>query len=395
MAKRTYILMGVLVLLAGALLASAVLAQEPDSPPTAEEGETYPEEAVRDQLDEDGKIVTTDDRLAKVAKDHSGGFGGYYFDKTVEGQVFVFMTDPSQTNAARDAFQAAYKGNRTVTQITPIKGEYAFDDLLTWFRTLDRAMLADGIYPSAGAAREIQNRIWFALEDIGQVDTILELMRSLEIPEGAVIFEEAHSELLSGEDDVQSKWRPLVGGVKFQIKFGQPYCTVGFMTERGGVNGLVTASHCNNDDDDHPNGGIGGNEDANIFQPIRHLFLNNKIAEAEVDPSLGAMNHPDCPEDYVCRYSDAAFAELISGQDMDKGHIAQPEALTETEVDPAGTIFEVTNESSGVSDDEIVHYVGATTGWRSGEVYDDCGYSTTGPPLGGRMAYGSSAWDKL
>ena len=267
-AKRTYILMGVLVLLAGALLASAVLAQEPDSPPTAEEGETYPEEAVRDQLDEDGKIVTTDDRLAKVAKDHSGGFGGYYFDKTVEGQVFVFMTDPSQTNAARDAFQAAYKGNRTVTQITPIKGEYAFDDLLTWFRTLDRVMLADGIYPSAGAAREIQNRIWFALEDIGQVDTILELMRSLEIPEGAVMFEEAHSELLSGEDDVQSKWRPLVGGVKFQIKFGQPYCTVGFMTERGGVNGLVTASHCNNDDDDHPNGGIGGNEDANIFQPI-------------------------------------------------------------------------------------------------------------------------------
>ena len=214
--------MGVLVLLAGALLASAVLAQEPDSPPTAEEGETCPEEAVRDQLDEDGKIVTTDDRLAKVAKDHSGGFGGYYFDKTVEGQVFVFMTDPSQTNAARDAFQAAYKGNRTVTQITPIKGEYAFDDLLTWFRTLDRAMLADGIYPSAGAAREIQNRIWFALEDIGQVDTILELIRSLEIPEGAVIFEEAHSELLSGEDDVQSKWRPLVGGVKFQIKFGQP-----------------------------------------------------------------------------------------------------------------------------------------------------------------------------
>ena len=134
----------------------------------------------------------------------------------------LFMTDPSQTNAARDAFQAAYKGNRTVTQITPIKGEYAFDDLLTWFRTLDRAMLADGIYPSAGAAREIQNRIWFALEDIGQVDTILELIRSLEIPEGAVIFEEAHSELLSGEDDVQSKWRPLVGGVKFQIKFGQP-----------------------------------------------------------------------------------------------------------------------------------------------------------------------------
>ena len=56
-----------------------------------------------------------------------------------------------RANAARDAFQAAYKGNRTVTQITPIKGEYAFDDLLTWFRTLDRAMLADGIYPSAGA----------------------------------------------------------------------------------------------------------------------------------------------------------------------------------------------------------------------------------------------------
>ena len=86
----------------------------------------------------------------------------------------------------------------------------------------------------------------------------------------------------------------------------------------------------------------------------------------------------------MCRYSDAAFAELTSGSDMDQGHIAKPEALTETEVDPAGTTFEFTSESSGVSDDKIVHYVGATRGWRSGEVYDDCGYYHHRPAVGGQ-----------
>ena len=64
----------------------------------------------------------------------------------------------------------------------------------------------------------------------------------------------------------------------------------------------------------------------------------------------------------MCRYSDAAFAELTSGSDMDQGHIAKPEVLTETEVDPAGTTFEVTSESSGVSDDQIVHLRGRYKG---------------------------------
>ena len=247
--KRKYLLMVVLVLMIGALLSSAVMAQGQTDPPAEEE--SHPEKAVRDLLDDEGKVVTTDDRLAKITKDHEGGFGGYYFDTANAGHAYVFMTDPTKKQAARDAFNKAYaSGSRTVTQITPVQGDYPFDQLLTWYRELDDAMVEDGIYPNAGAVMEGRNRIWFFLENINVVDDIHDLMRELEIPEGAVVFEEAVSELLSDEDSVSAKWRPLVGGVQFKIKITSKYCTVGFVTERGGVEGLVTASHCTNDDFD-------------------------------------------------------------------------------------------------------------------------------------------------
>ena len=375
MAKRTYILMAALVLLVGALVSSSVIAQGTDDPPA--EDEEYPEESVRELFDENGKIVTTDDRLAKIAMDHEGGFGGYYFDRADKGHVYVFMTNPTKTQAAREAFQKAYAGGtRTVTQITPVQGDYTFDQLLTWYRALDRAMIANGIHPGAGAVLEGRNRIWFVLGNIDVVDDIHDLMRELNIPEGAVVFEEAVSELLGDEDSVNEKWRPLVGGVQHKIRIGSSYCTVGFITQRGGVNGLVTASHCTNEDFD-----IGGLDDANIYQPRKHLIYNNKVAEETIDPSLAPMEHEDCPDNYICRYSDSAFAEMESGQDIDRGHIAKPEEVRETDVDPAGTTFEIDSESSGISRDDIVHYIGARRGWRTAEVIDDCAYYSIRPPL--------------
>ena len=231
LAQRTYALLAVVALLMGALLAAAMTAQGTDGPPAddsnyqeeavkrlfdengemvttddrlakiaqeQEGGSNYQEEAVKRLLDKDGNIVTTDDRLAKIAREQEGGFGGYYFDEKDPGQAYVFMKDPSKAEAARTAFQLAHSGGqRTITEITPVRGDYAFNDLLTWYKALRRKMAENNTNMSSGAVMEIRNRIVMGLPDMTKVDDIRRLMRDLAIPEGAVVFEESQVELFA------------------------------------------------------------------------------------------------------------------------------------------------------------------------------------------------------
>ena len=155
------------------------------------------EEAVRDLFDDRGRMVNPDQRLARIAAEHKGGFGGYYFDETDRSTAYVYMLDPSQTEAAKAAFRAAYRGDRQVDRIVPVQGDYAFNDLLEWFHVLDTAMVENGIHPSTGGVREISNRIRFGLEDIGQATEARRIMSDLDIPQGAVVFEKEKIKLLA------------------------------------------------------------------------------------------------------------------------------------------------------------------------------------------------------
>ena len=155
------------------------------------------EQAVRDLFDDRGRMVNPDQRLARIAAEHKGGFGGYYFDETDRSTAYVYMLDPSQTEAAKAAFRAAYRGDRQVDRIVPVQGDYAFNDLLEWFHVLDTAMVENGIHPSTGGVREISNRIRFGLEDIGQATEARRIMSDLDIPQGAVVFEKEKIKLLA------------------------------------------------------------------------------------------------------------------------------------------------------------------------------------------------------
>jgi hypothetical protein len=155
------------------------------------------EQAVRDLFDDSGRMVNPDQRLARIAAGHQGGFGGYYFDETDRSTAYVYMLDPSQTEAAKAAFRAAYRGDRLIDRIIPVPGDYAFNDLLEWFRVLDAAMVKNGIHPTTGGVREISNRIWFGLEDIGQAENARRIISDLDIPQGAVVFEKSKTRLLS------------------------------------------------------------------------------------------------------------------------------------------------------------------------------------------------------
>ena len=193
---------------------------------------------------------------------HEGGFGGYYFHDTDKSIVYVYMKDVTKTAAAEAAFRAAYSGDHQITQIIPVQGDYSFDQLVEWFNILDRALIASGILPARASIREIENRIVIGLRDRHQIADVRRKMEELGIPEGAVVIRENYSTLLADKDSVRAKWRPLVGGVQHEEGWYTNTCTIGFVTERDDVEGLVIASHCTNSDED-----IGGLDDADVHQP--------------------------------------------------------------------------------------------------------------------------------
>ena len=155
------------------------------------------EDVVKELFDSSGKMINPDRQLANVARDHEGGFGGYYFHETDKSIVFVYMLDVTNTAAAEAAFRAAYHGSREITQIIPVQGDYSLDQLVEWFHILDRALIESGIPPARASVREVENRIRIGLFDEDQIDDALQIMERLGIPEGAVVLKEGYMELLA------------------------------------------------------------------------------------------------------------------------------------------------------------------------------------------------------
>ena len=155
------------------------------------------EEAVRNLFDSTGKRINPNRQVAKIARDHEGGFGGYYFHETDKSIVYVYMQDVTKTAAAEAAFRAAYSGDRMITQIIPVQGDYSLDQLVEWFYILDGALIESGIPPARASVREIENRIRIGLFDADQIDDVLHIMERLGIPEGAVVVKEDYLRLLA------------------------------------------------------------------------------------------------------------------------------------------------------------------------------------------------------
>ena len=72
---------------------------------------------------------------------------------------------------------------------------------------------------------------------------------------------------------------------------------------------------------------------ANNNQPNKPLFSNNKVAVETVDPYLHPVDDDECPGNFRCRYSDAAFAKLDSVRNLDPGRVVTPLSIGETEKD--------------------------------------------------------------
>ena len=181
--------------------------------PTPVNLDEIPEEAVRALFDDQGNFFGPDQRLAQIAKKHEGGFGGYSFHETDKSHVQVYMVDTNKTESAEAAFREAYSGGmHTVTKITPVQGQFPFDQLVEWFPVVDRALLANDIHPTTGAVLEICNRIRFGLRDKSLIVDPRRVVGDLGIPQEAVVFKQMNPMLL--EDVREPLFRPVIDRLK-------------------------------------------------------------------------------------------------------------------------------------------------------------------------------------
>ena len=187
--KETRILVVATVLLLTVVLATAVMAQGTDDPVTVDLSDIK-EDAVRQLFDDSGKMIDPRQRLAIVAQEHEGGFGGFYFHETDKSIAYVYMQDVTKTTAAEKAFNAAYNGSRNITKIIPVQGDYSLDDLVEWLPIVAGALVANDIHPRSLGLSVQENRVRIGLASISQADDARQLVRDLEIPEGSVVFEE-------------------------------------------------------------------------------------------------------------------------------------------------------------------------------------------------------------
>ena len=109
-----------------------------------------------------------------------------------------------------------------------------------------------------------------------------------------------------------------------------------------------------------------------IHQPNNPFFGSNVIGEESIDPSLYGIDDDLCVYNHVCRYSDAAYAELDGDEDLDLGGIAGPDGYNSTNVDPAYNTLSITKEEASFEIGDEIEFIGRTSGWEKAEITSTC-----------------------
>jgi hypothetical protein len=163
---------------------------------------------------------------------------------------------------------------------------------------------------------------------------------------------------------LREQWRPTKGGI--QIHFSRYLCTLGFNATHvaSGERSFITASHCT-----EKQGGVEGTE---YFQPSQPVDPTVVAVEVADPPYLGGG--PDCPKGARCRYSDAARALYSSGVNSEQGYTKKTTGVNtgSVEVDGDFTIASQDNTTTEFTVGTILHKVGRTSGWTSGQVSRTC-----------------------
>lgn len=290
------------------------------------------------------------------------GFGGIFLDG--EGVTTVVLTNPAaQRAAAERALEAFMRGRgQAASQLRTHRGDYGYDELDGWFRSLWPEAL--GVSGAVFAdLNETRNRLLIGVADDAAEPQLRAIAARLGIPTAAVVVERTQPivELAT----LQERASAIVGGI--QIHFGQYLCTLGFNALSGSQESFITNSHCTN-----TQGGVDGTV---YYQPLS--TIDNTVIGTEVaDPTY--FRGGECPIFYRCRYSDAARVRQEPGRTFTRGRIAKTTGPNNGSLGISGE-FTITGTFSqpgaGVGcavEGTTVNKVGRTTGWTAGAITASC-----------------------
>lgn len=324
---------------------------------------------------------TLDEQFIALAE-QVPGFGGLYNDPET-GRVVVHLTDLAQAATARDVVSAFLMGVSPVPlagtsfappavltartrkpEITFVKGEYDFRDLMTWRRQIEGAFED---LMTRSDVDEVKNRVALGVFDEAARSTVAGGLQSLGIPPEAILLEVVPPAI---DDSLQGYARPVRGGL--QVKAlpwapGSGECSLGYVALReypgqvydfSGPRYVITAAHCTS--------AFGVNNGDVIGQPTQA----DRIGVEYSDPPL-TSNSTDsaCPSSAnECRRSDAALFLLDDNSSSTStfNGVATASGLTLT-----GTAY-YAGKQQGFAANQRVAKIGRTTGQTSGQITSTC-----------------------
>lgn len=154
---------------------------------------------------------------------------------------------------------------------------------------------------------------------------------------------------------------PLAGGLRVDVAAvggGYRYCSIGFIAQRNGQLGFVTASHC-----------------------TAAMFLPDVGPAYQLSDGIGRHVGTEMSDPFpgicwlgwaYCRDADAAWFGASGIWPMRVGSILRPVQQGSTQISADDAYWYVTSEASGFVLGQEVHKVGRVTGWTSGVVLGTC-----------------------
>ncbi|MBP6773396.1 MAG: hypothetical protein KA154_10385 [Gemmatimonadaceae bacterium] len=319
-------------------------------------------------------------------------YGGHFFDSN--GQLTVWVADLAESDRARQALRSLVMRGHIRTSgrlvggaISVRQGRFTVSQLAAWrSRTLGSRRLDGLVWVDLD---ERANRIALGVT-AAQFDHSIEILgrelSSVGVPSEAIVFHAVGQ----SRDVSRSRFAPiaraitlrntattlgsfadtLVGGLRWEWRDAVSQwwgpCTIGFTAELStGDVGFVSASHCSP---------IKFATDGN-YGLVRQPLSGPTVGYERYDQQ--ALQCPGFP--LLCqqyRFSDANL-NIVDARPVRVGYLARPSSRfhrdgVDTTLNPWGSYLRIDGTSTSIVQGSMVDHIGATRGWRYGEVEATC-----------------------
>ncbi|MFQ5880100.1 MAG: hypothetical protein ACE5IZ_08015 [Dehalococcoidia bacterium] len=281
-------------------------------------------------------------------------FGGMFLDPA-EDVLYVYLTDTSREKAAVAAAIAQIFGDHFVPSggVRVLQAQYSMRQLQEWYEPFGMKLATIPGVTSIDLAEQ-HNRLAVSVVDLTLRPVIEEELKRLGIPLEAVIIEEIPY-AVEDAHTVRGVIRPVVGGVQVSISGVGGPCTLGFLTIKDGTPGYIVPHHCTK-----TRGSVDGDS---VYQPAQSP--SNLLGQETIDPQFFP-----CARGPKCRYSQGSFIDHDGVVTRDDGYLART-LFNDIAIDHSEPWFRIRSERL-FSVGTIVHKIGRTTGWTSGQVTVTC-----------------------